>query len=73
MPEELPEYHFIITAQKPMPGGGHAMADWSAYLTPQPGWTRSDMFQAIREEFEKRYPDLGRACITFFSLELNTL
>lgn len=69
----MAEYHFIITAQKPMPGGGYAMADWSGYLTPQPGWTRHDTFQAIRDEFTKRYPDLGRACVTFFSLELNTL
>ncbi|WP_328865789.1 hypothetical protein [Streptomyces sp. NBC_00304] len=69
----MPEYHFIIAGQKPLPHGGHAMADWSGYLTPEPGWTRHDTFQVIHEEFMKRYPELGRPCITFFSLELNTL
>ncbi|MEE1770645.1 hypothetical protein PUR34_21540 [Streptomyces sp. JV185] len=70
---QMPEYHFVITAQKALPGGGAAMADFSGYFAPEPGWTRHDTFLAIRAEFEKRYPDMGRACIVFFSLEPNTL
>ncbi|MEU9204288.1 hypothetical protein [Streptomyces sp. NPDC048332] len=73
MPEEPIEYHFVITAQKPLPGGGHAMGTWSAYLTPRPGQRRHEVFAEIRDAFEQRYPDLSRACVTFFSLEPNTL
>lgn len=69
----MPEYHFVIAAQKPLPGGGFAMGDWSSRITPEPGWSRQDTFEVIRNEFMLRYPDLGRACVTFFSLELNTL
>ncbi|MYQ40294.1 MULTISPECIES: hypothetical protein [unclassified Streptomyces] len=49
------------------------MGDWSSRITPEPGWSRQDTFEVIRAEFAKRYPELGRACVTFFSLELNTL
>ncbi|GAA2940662.1 hypothetical protein PV394_24345 [Streptomyces sp. NE06-03E] len=69
----MAEYHFVISAQRPLPGGGFAMGDWSSCITPEPGWSRQDTFEVIRAEFAKRYPELGRACVTFFSLELNTL
>lgn len=70
----MPEYHFIITAQKPLPGGvGAVTDDWSGYMTPEPGWTRHDTYRAIRNAFEQRYPELTRANVVFFSLELNTL
>ncbi|WP_069815308.1 hypothetical protein [Streptomyces sp. TP-A0874] len=74
MTAQMPDYHFVITAQKALPGGvGAAMADFSGYLTPEPHWTRHDAFLWIRAEFEKRYPEMVRACIVFFSLEPNTL
>uniref|UniRef100_A0AAU3GXN0 Uncharacterized protein n=1 Tax=Streptomyces sp. NBC_01401 TaxID=2903854 RepID=A0AAU3GXN0_9ACTN len=69
----MPEYHFVISAQKPLPRGGFAMGDWSSLITPDPGWSRQDIFEVIRSEFALRYPELGRACVTFFSLELNQL
>ncbi|MFJ8168505.1 hypothetical protein ACIQ64_08595 [Streptomyces sp. NPDC094473] len=69
----MTEYHFVISAQKPMPGGGFAMGDWASLITPDPSWSRQDTFEVIRTEFAKRYPELGRACVTFFSLEPNTL
>ncbi|MBK3558115.1 hypothetical protein JHN55_16570 [Streptomyces sp. MBT56] len=69
----MAEYHFVISVQRPLPHGGFAMGDWSSRITPEPGWSRQDTFDAIRTEFAKRYPELGRACVTFFSLEPNQL
>ncbi|MFD5725884.1 hypothetical protein ACFWMT_07230 [Streptomyces sp. NPDC058368] len=69
----MPDYHFIITVQKPDPRGGYAVADWSGFLTPEPDWSRHETYKAIRRAFEQRHPDLVGGNVMFFSLEPNTL
>ncbi|WP_406500952.1 hypothetical protein OHA04_07975 [Streptomyces sp. NBC_01590] len=70
--EQPREYHFVLTVQKPA-SGGYIVADWSGYLTPEPGWTRHDTYQAIRAEHVKQNPTLAHAGVLFFSLEPNQL
>lgn len=67
------EYHFVLTVQKPVPSGGYIVADWDGCMTPKPGWTRRDAYQAIREEHVRVNPHLAKASVLFFSLEPNQL
>ncbi|MCX4849827.1 hypothetical protein [Streptomyces sp. NBC_00893] len=71
--EQPREYHFVLTVQKPAPSGGYIVAEWSGYMTPEPGWTRHDTYQAIRAEHVKQNPTLANASVLFFSLEPNQL
>ncbi|MFJ1699439.1 hypothetical protein ACIOHC_30740 [Streptomyces sp. NPDC088252] len=66
------QYHFVLTVQKPSPGG-YIVADWSGSMTPEPGWTRHDTYQAIRAEHVRQRPDMANAVGLFFSLEPNQL
>lgn len=72
--EQPREYHFVLTVQKPAPGGGgYIVADWAGYMTPAPGWTRHDTYLAIRAEHVKQNPNMAGAGVLFFSLEPNQL
>ncbi|WP_405676884.1 hypothetical protein OG292_19770 [Streptomyces sp. NBC_01511] len=73
MPEQG-THHFILTVQKPLPGGaGYAVADWSGWITPDQTWTRNDVFLWLKAEQARRKPELADGCVLFFVLERNQL
>ncbi|MCX5296838.1 hypothetical protein OG898_10085 [Streptomyces sp. NBC_00193] len=45
----------------------------SGTFTPDPGTTRHDVHQQLREDAVRRYPSLENATVVFFSLESNHL
>jgi len=73
-PQQQGTHHFIITVQKPLPGGaGFAVADWSGWINPQPGSTRQDIYLWLKEEQARRNPELVNASVIFFDLQPNKL
>ncbi|MER5484028.1 hypothetical protein ABT024_12540 [Streptomyces sp. NPDC002812] len=45
----------------------------SGTFTPDPGTTRHDVHQQLRENAVRRYPSLENSAVVFFSLESNQL
>ncbi|RCG20777.1 hypothetical protein DTL70_21115 [Streptomyces diacarni] len=72
MPEQG-THHFVMTCQKPQAGGGFAVATWSGNFTPQPEATRHDVYEWLREQYAREFPDLTHGVVLFFSLESNQL
>ncbi|SER55438.1 hypothetical protein [Streptomyces qinglanensis] len=67
-------HHFVMTCQKPQAGGrGMAVATWDGDFTPNPQATRREVFDWLRREFGREFPDLARGNVLFFCLERNTL
>ncbi|MFS7877667.1 hypothetical protein ACEYXF_30675 [Streptomyces asiaticus] len=65
-------YHFVLTLQKPH-GGGFVSATFTNTITPRPGATRADIYEALREQITQAHPELSNANVLFFSLEPNGL
>ncbi|MFF2184585.1 hypothetical protein [Streptomyces sp. NPDC058155] len=73
-PDKQGTHHFILTVQKPLPGGnGFAVADWSGWFTPDPTWTRHDAFLHIKKTHAEQNPIFAGGSVLFFSLEHNQL
>ncbi|MEU4964980.1 hypothetical protein [Streptomyces smyrnaeus] len=72
MPPEQGTHHFVMTCQKPQ-AGGFAVATWDGDFTPNPQATRRDVYQWLRKQFDREFPDLARGVVAFFSLEPNKL
>lgn len=71
MPGKTPQgsHHWVITLELP----GRVSVTATNTFTPLPGWTRHDVFQAIKHEVAKDYPALADGSVVFFSLEPNRL
>ncbi|MEU9159052.1 hypothetical protein AB0D29_02020 [Streptomyces sp. NPDC048424] len=69
LPEEGEQgsHYWIITLELP----DRVAATQSGTCTPAPGWTRHDMYRAIRRDLISECPKLGNATVAFFSLEPN--
>ncbi|MGA6159305.1 hypothetical protein ACPEIC_38860 [Stenotrophomonas sp. NPDC087984] len=65
-------HHFVLTLQKPH-GGGFISATFTNTITPRPGTTRADIYEALREQVTRANPELANANVMFFSLEPNGL
>ncbi|MEU5688028.1 hypothetical protein DEJ48_10760 [Streptomyces venezuelae] len=62
-------HHWVMTLDLP----GRLSVTAANTCTPPQGWTRLDVYTAIREELARSNPDLARANVTFFALEPNQL
>jgi len=62
-------HHWILTVDLPGRTSLTANGTW----TPPAGWTRSDVFNAIKQDMAQRHPELATANVVFFSLEPNQL
>ncbi|WP_432014964.1 hypothetical protein [Streptomyces cucumeris] len=61
-----------MTVQRPT-ATGVSVATWHGDVTAQPGSTRRDLYEWLRAEHGRRYPDTVGGIVLFFSLEPNQL
>ncbi|MEU8958828.1 hypothetical protein AB0C93_31590 [Streptomyces sp. NPDC048518] len=62
-------HHWIMTLDLP----GRLSVTATNTCTPPHGWTRQDVYTAIRNEMARSNPDLVLANVTFFALESNQI
>ncbi|GAA5615821.1 hypothetical protein CP981_11205 [Streptomyces platensis] len=62
-------HHWVITVELP----GRAMQTLYGTYTPPAGATRHDVFLAIKNDLAQQSPEMARANVVFFALELNQL
>lgn len=68
------EYHYILTLQRPAPGGGIEIAEGRGLLNITPGGTRAEALDyALGFVAEGRGWRPGEGSILFFALEPNQL
>lgn len=68
------EYHYILTLQRPAPGGGIEIADARSLLNITPGATRAEALDYVLGQVtEARGWRPGEGSILFFALEPNAL
>lgn len=65
-------HHYVLTLQKPT-HTGWVTATYSNTTTPPDGWTRDDMYRALRREIEEANPQVKDGTVLFFALERNEL
>ncbi|WP_327414421.1 hypothetical protein [Streptomyces sp. NBC_01233] len=62
-------HHWVLTLELP----GRAVSTQYGTYTPPVGWTRHDVFMAIKREIGEQRPELATANVMFFALEPNQL
>ncbi|MET9510060.1 hypothetical protein ABZX62_16640 [Streptomyces flavidovirens] len=62
-------HHWVMTLELP----GRMAMTASGTFTPPAGWTRHDMYRAIKDDIARENPELATANVMFFALEPNQL
>jgi len=62
-------YHWILTLEVP----GKPKYTFEGTYTPPQGWTRRDVYLAIKQAAEDDNPDLRDSSVTYFAFERNQL
>ncbi|MFJ1757313.1 hypothetical protein [Kitasatospora sp. NPDC088134] len=66
-------HHYILTLQRPIPGGGSGVATSSGTCNVPPGLTRHDVYTQLLANAVAADPQLAGAAVLFFDLQPNRL
>jgi hypothetical protein len=68
------EYHWVITLNAPLPGGGYALFSLEGTVDVSADSTRQEVFRDVYDRARlQMHPVPKRALVAFFSLEPNQL
>ncbi|MER8188207.1 hypothetical protein [Kitasatospora sp. NPDC094015] len=66
-------HHYVITLQKPMPGGAGYMVSTASGTCSPTGMSRHDIYQWLIGEMARRNPELAGASTLFFDIQPNRI